>query len=213
MLVARQLGFAEFPATYEGHVSALYRGEITEEELWAKLAGRELNDAEIEFCERCFIEHFPPIRPMLDFARELRELGIGTALLSNTQNLHVRAFQRMGEFADFFPTFYSWKSGCASRTKRCIATSSRRSIFQPSRSSSLTISKRTSKGPDSSACRQFITRATRTRPAMNLASLDGERDHLDLRTQQANPKRVVKMTPVTPALWCSLATTLRARHR
>ena len=109
--VARNLGYPEPPAEYEQYVGALYRGEITEEALWAKLAGRRLDPAEIELCELSFIEHYPPIRPMLDFAHELRELGVGTAILSNTQNVHVRAFHRMGHFAAFDPVFYSCEIG------------------------------------------------------------------------------------------------------
>src|SRR5690606_7496395 len=109
--VARHLGYDALPPEYEQHVSALYRGEITEEALWAQLAGRELLPAEIDFCERTFIQHYPPIRPMLDFAAELRSMGVGTAILSNTQNLHVRAFHRMGHFAQFAPVFFSCEIG------------------------------------------------------------------------------------------------------
>lgn len=109
--VARHLGYEKLPPEYEEYVHALQRGEITEEALWAKLAGRELTDAEIDFCEQAFIDHFPPIRPMLDFAAELRSMGVGTAILSNTQNLHVRAFHRLGHFVDFNPVFYSCEIG------------------------------------------------------------------------------------------------------
>lgn len=109
--VARHLRLEEVPPSYVDYTDALYRGEISEQALWAKLIGRPLGEAEVEACIERFIAHFPPIEPMLEFARELRRLGIGTAILSNTQDVHLRAVRRMGVLDGFDPTFFSCEIG------------------------------------------------------------------------------------------------------
>jgi len=110
-VVARHLGFDGVPPAYDQYADALYRGRISEEELWSKLIGRALTEEDLEVCIQSFLTHFPPIEPMLALAEELRRHGVGTAVLSNTQNVHVRAVRRMRILDPFFPVFFSCEIG------------------------------------------------------------------------------------------------------
>lgn len=86
----------------------LERGELDEEELWEELAGRPIPH---ETFDDAFARHFTRNEEMLEFARELREAGVRTAILSNTVRSHVRVMRRMGFLDDFDPVVLSCEIG------------------------------------------------------------------------------------------------------
>lgn len=107
--VARRLGLGEtLPHEYNLHMEQLQRGEIDECEVWAAIAGRPV--ALTEF-DDAWEEHYRPQPAMFAFARELRELGLKTAILSNTQSSHVGCLRRMDMFDGFDPVILSCEAG------------------------------------------------------------------------------------------------------
>lgn len=93
---------------YRTYAHALDRGEISETELWQRLAGRPI--AEDAF-DAAFAEYFRPIPQMLHLARQLRQRGVRTAILSNTVPSHVRVMRGMGFLDDFHPVAMSCEIG------------------------------------------------------------------------------------------------------
>lgn len=86
----------------------LERGELDEEELWEEIAGRPIA---IDTFDDAFARHFTPNQAMLNFARELREAGVRTGILSNTVKSHVRVMRTMGFIDDFDPVVLSCEIG------------------------------------------------------------------------------------------------------
>ena len=86
----------------------LERGELDEEELWERIAGRPMPH---DTFDDAFLRHFTPMEAMLAFARELRQAGVRTAILSNTIRSHVRAMRRMGFLDEFDPVVLSCEIG------------------------------------------------------------------------------------------------------
>lgn len=84
------------------------RGELDEEELWERIAGRPMPH---DTFDDAFLRHFTPMEAMLAFARELRQAGVRTAILSNTIRSHVRAMRRMGFLDEFDPVVLSCEIG------------------------------------------------------------------------------------------------------
>lgn len=106
--IAERFGLKSVPPEYESFVPAIQRGEITETEVWSRLAGREV---ECDFFEELFIKHFPPNREVIELAAELRGMGLRTAILSNTERTHGSAMRRMGFIKGFSPVFFSYEIG------------------------------------------------------------------------------------------------------
>lgn len=107
-VVAQELGPERFEAEWKRAVPLLETGEETEAALWQRIAGRPVKD---DLFDAVFAEHFRPIPEMLDFARELRERGVRTAILSNTVPSHVRVMRTMGFLEDFDPVVLSCELG------------------------------------------------------------------------------------------------------
>lgn len=106
--VAQLLGHEELPARYTEQMEPLQRGEIDEEALFVSIAGRPVNMLDLD---DSFRRYFKPIEPMLAFAAELREMGIRTAILSNTQASHVRIMRGMNFLGGFEPVVMSCEAG------------------------------------------------------------------------------------------------------
>lgn len=106
--VAERLGLDAVPTEYESFVPALQRGEIDEGRVWAELLGREIDT---DGFADLFVRHFPPNPDMIDLAYELRSMGIGTAIFSNTQTIHVQAMRAMPFLKGFHPVFFSCEMG------------------------------------------------------------------------------------------------------
>lgn len=107
--VARALGLPSMPERYEEAVPALQRGELAEEALWAELGERAVRAEEFD---RAWLELFRPVPAMLELAAELRQLGVRTGVLSNTQASHVRMMRGMGFLDGFGPVVMSCEAGC-----------------------------------------------------------------------------------------------------
>lgn len=107
--VAQRLGLGEMlPDEYNVRMEALQRGEIDECEVWAAIAGRPV--ALTEF-DDAWERYYRPQPAMFDLARELRALGLKTAILSNTQASHVGCLRRMDMFDGFDPVVLSCEAG------------------------------------------------------------------------------------------------------
>jgi len=107
--VARRLGLGEaLPPAYEEHVPALQRGEADEVAVWEALSGRRVSPRSFD---DAWLGYFHPVPAMFDLARELRERGLMTAVLSNTQASHVAIMRRLGLFDGFAPVVMSCEAG------------------------------------------------------------------------------------------------------
>lgn len=106
--VARYLGLDAIPASFEKYVPMLQRGETTTAAVWKEL-GKQMTD-DVSY-EAIFLKYFKPIGAMLKFAAELRREGITTAILSNTEESHVRAMRTLGFLDEFDPLFLSCEVG------------------------------------------------------------------------------------------------------
>lgn len=105
--VAQMLSIAEM-SDYENDVPALQTGKLTEESVWGRLAGREVD---MSAFDEVWCRHFPPNKGMLTIAGALRTIGVRTAVLSNTQPSHVRAMHSMQFLAGFDPIAFSCEIG------------------------------------------------------------------------------------------------------
>lgn len=99
-----ELGVNDLQSLYNQNAQRLDRGEVTEAALWEQAAQRPV--AEDTF-DHVFPKYFRPVESMLQFAQELRDLGIQTAILSNTVPSHVRAMRQMGFLEGFDPIVFS----------------------------------------------------------------------------------------------------------
>lgn len=108
--VARRLGLGEaLPPAYEEQVPALQRGEVGEQEVWEALSGKRV---ELNAFDDAWALHFPVNAEMLALAAELRERGLRTAILSNTQHSHVAVMRQLGVLEPFGPILMSCEVGC-----------------------------------------------------------------------------------------------------
>lgn len=106
--IARRMGLDDLPVEYEKSVPLLQRGEMAEEELWFRIAGKPVAGNAFD---DAWLAHFPPVPEMLALGQELRRLGVRTAILSNTQTSHVRLMRRMGFLEGFEPVAFSCEIG------------------------------------------------------------------------------------------------------
>lgn len=107
--VARRLGLgAALPEAYDHRIPALQRGEASEQDLWAALSGRRVPTTAFD---DAWLGYFHPIPAMFELARELRALGLKTAVLSNTQPSHVAIIRRLGLLDEFEPLVMSCEAG------------------------------------------------------------------------------------------------------
>ena len=111
--IARRMGFGPapspvLPAEYDENVPLLQRGELAEEVLWARIAGRPVA---ADAFDDAWLANFPVDEAMVALAGELRELGMRTGILSNTQASHVRLMRGMGFLAGFEPVTFSCEIG------------------------------------------------------------------------------------------------------
>lgn len=107
--VARRLGLGDaLPDAYEAAIPALQRGEVDEVEVWWELSGQTVP---LTTFDDAFRNNFPPVPDMLAFAAELRQRGLQTPILSNTQASHVAVLRQMGFLDDFGPVFMSCEIG------------------------------------------------------------------------------------------------------
>lgn len=115
--VAQLLGHEDLPETYAEQMPALQRGEIVEQELFEAIAGRPVNMADFD---DSFRRYFKPVASMLAFAAELRAQGIQTAILSNTQDSHVRIMRGMNFLGGFEPIIMSCEAGVRKPEERAF---------------------------------------------------------------------------------------------
>ncbi|MBP2018214.1 HAD superfamily hydrolase (TIGR01509 family) [Symbiobacterium terraclitae] len=107
--VARRLGLGDsLPPAYEEAMPAIQRGEVAEQDVWEALSGRRVP---LDAFDDAWQEHFTVNPEMLALAAELRERGVRTAVLSNTQASHVAIMRRMGVLAPFGPVLMSCEVG------------------------------------------------------------------------------------------------------
>lgn len=107
--VARRLGLGDaLPPAYEEALPAIQRGEMAEEDLWEAMSGRRVSS---DAFDDAWEQHFLVNPEMLALAAELRERGLRTAVLSNTQASHVAIMRRMGVLAPFDPVLMSCEVG------------------------------------------------------------------------------------------------------
>jgi len=107
--VARRLGLGDaLPPAYEEALPAIQRGEMAEEDLWEAMSGRRVSS---DAFDDAWEQHFLVTPEMLALAAELRERGLRTAVLSNTQASHVAIMRRMGVLAPFDPVLMSCEVG------------------------------------------------------------------------------------------------------
>lgn len=108
--VARRLGLGDaLPPAYEELLPAIQRGELAEEEVWERLSGRRMP---LNAFDDAWEAHYRVNPAMLALAAELRDRGLKTAVLSNTQASHVAIMRRMGVLAPFDPVLMSCEVGC-----------------------------------------------------------------------------------------------------
>ena len=108
--VARRLGLGDaLPPAYEEALPAIQRGEMAEEDLWEAMSGRRVSS---DAFDDAWEQHFLVNPEMLALAAELRDRGLKTAILSNTQASHVAIMRRMGVLAPFDPVLMSCEVGC-----------------------------------------------------------------------------------------------------
>lgn len=107
--VARLLGLDSLGVEYESCIPAMQRGELSEERVWAQVAGRLVD---VRKFDRAWLDNFPPDPAMLALAAEMRALGLRTGVLSNTQDSHVRLMRSMGFLQQFDPVILSCVAGC-----------------------------------------------------------------------------------------------------
>lgn len=115
--VAQRLGLERLPETYVEQMPALQRGEIAEAELFAAMAGMPVDMLTFD---AIFQAYFKPVASMLAFARELRESGLQTAILSNTQASHVRIMRGMNFLDGFAPIVMSCEAGVRKPEERAF---------------------------------------------------------------------------------------------
>jgi HAD superfamily hydrolase (TIGR01509 family) len=109
--VAQRLGLGEqLPENYEAHVPALQRGEIEERQVWQAISGRWIEQTTA--FDDAWEANFLPDPAMFALAAELRERGLKTAVLSNTQASHVAIMRRNRWFDAFSPVLMSCEVGC-----------------------------------------------------------------------------------------------------
>lgn len=106
--VRRELGSDQFDAIYDEALPLLERGEVGESEVWERISGRPIPD---DLFDEAFERYFVPIPEMLEFAKELRDRGVRTAILSNTVPSHVRVMRQMDFLHDFDPVALSYEIG------------------------------------------------------------------------------------------------------
>ena len=107
--VARRLGLGDaLPAAYEDAMPQLQRGEAAEEDVWEALSGRRVPLNAFDDAWEAYYRVNPQ---MLALVAELRERGLRTAVLSNTQASHVAIMRRMGVLAPFDPVLMSCEVG------------------------------------------------------------------------------------------------------
>jgi putative hydrolase of the HAD superfamily len=107
--VARRLGLGDaLPAEYDRQMPALQRGELSEQDVWEALSGRRV---ELSAFDDAWLGYFHPVPAMFELARELREMGLRTAVLSNTQASHVACMRRLGVLEPFGPVVMSCEAG------------------------------------------------------------------------------------------------------
>lgn len=108
--VARRLGLGEqMPQGYDEAMPHLQRGEESEEAVWEALSGKRVA---LDAFDDAWEANFPVNLRMLALAAELREMGVKTAVISNTQASHVAIMRRMGVLAPFEPVLMSCEVGC-----------------------------------------------------------------------------------------------------
>ena len=106
--VAERMGLAEMPPAYDAFAHQLQRGEVDEVDVWQEVFGVRVSRGAFD---DIFERTFPVNHDMVAFAAELRQMGLLTAVLSNTQASHVRVMRRLGFLEGFHRAFMSNEIG------------------------------------------------------------------------------------------------------
>ncbi len=125
--------FEKFPGLYWGHRDVYDRREVTAEQYWAQVAGRNLSENQVtELIAMDDAQWTKENHEMVRLSRQLREAGIKTAVLSNMQVDMLRVLRDKFRWLDEFEVqMYSCEVGMVKPAPEIYLECARRLGIEP----------------------------------------------------------------------------------